>query len=390
MNKKKLSLIITLLFCLCPIIFGIPLAHAQNTSVSLSPSEVQANQVGETFDLTLGVENVQDLFSWKVVLVWDKTVLELVSSTEGSFLKDVDMTMFLATDPSKEALCSLMSKTSASGSGTLANFTFEIIDETVETWVNLTATELLSGDSSHTPIDHVISQETKVSVVGSTKPIAYAGDDQQVDEGTTVTFDGSGSVSANSTLEYSWSFVDGEQKNLTGKTATHIFQTPGTYEVTLTITNENNQIHTDNLSVEVMDTTAPIAQISSNANSGQAALGAQVIFDASDSEDLEGGKISSYLWNFGDGTTSTTDEPQIPYTYKKAGTYVVTVTVTDMNDNKASDGLTLLVGQSTPGGNQQQSYSTSSEFPTIILVIMVAVSVMVLGGSAFWLRKTIL
>ncbi|MBS0213277.1 MAG: PKD domain-containing protein, partial [Proteobacteria bacterium] len=41
------------------------------------------------------------------------------------------------------------------------------------------------------------------------------------------------------------------------------------------------------------------------------------------------GTIVSYSWTFGDGKTSTTKSPQ--HTYKKAGTYSVTETVTDNN-----------------------------------------------------------
>ncbi len=49
-------------------------------------------------------------------------------------------------------------------------------------------------------------------------------------------------------------------------------------------------------------------------------------FDSSDSEDSDG-TITSYLWDFGDGETSTQANPA--HTYGAAGTYDVTLTVTD-------------------------------------------------------------
>jgi PKD repeat protein len=51
-----------------------------------------------------------------------------------------------------------------------------------------------------------------------------------------------------------------------------------------------------------------------------------VTFSSAGSTDLDG-TIASYAWNFGDGTTSTSANPQ--HTYTLAGDYVVTLTVTD-------------------------------------------------------------
>lgn len=58
----------------------------------------------------------------------------------------------------------------------------------------------------------------------------------------------------------------------------------------------------------------------------------------------EGSAITAWAWNFGDGQTASTQNPS--HTYSSAGTYIVTLTVTnaDGTDNRA---LTILVSTSS-------------------------------------------
>jgi len=65
-------------------------------------------------------------------------------------------------------------------------------------------------------------------------------------------------------------------------------------------------------------------------------LGDIIVFNASKSYDPDGGKISSYKWNFDDGTPlQTVADPVITHNYTVEGTYNVNLTVTDDEGEKS-------------------------------------------------------
>ena len=68
----------------------------------------------------------------------------------------------------------------------------------------------------------------------------------------------------------------------------------------------------------------PVVVSSANVETGDTPLA--VTFSSAGTTDLDG-TIASYLWNFGDGSTSTSANPQ--HTYNVAGNYVATLTATD-------------------------------------------------------------
>jgi len=71
-----------------------------------------------------------------------------------------------------------------------------------------------------------------------------------------------------------------------------------------------------------------------------------ILFDGSYSHDSDG-SIKSYAWTFGDGSSGT--GMRVSHAYMRAGTYPVTLTVTDDDGNKGSASTTALIyGPNTP------------------------------------------
>ncbi|MFC6016016.1 PQQ-dependent sugar dehydrogenase [Plantactinospora solaniradicis] len=88
---------------------------------------------------------------------------------------------------------------------------------------------------------------------------------------------------------------------------------------------------------------SPIAVAAANRTSGPSPL--TVNFSSAGSSDPEGGALS-YLWTFGDGTTSTAANPT--KTYSTNGTYTPTLRVTDPTGLSATASLVITVGNAAP------------------------------------------
>jgi PKD repeat protein len=146
-------------------------------------------------------------------------------------------------------------------------------------------------------------------------------------------------------LTFAWDFGDGT--TATTANPAHTFTTAGTYDVTLTVSDDGTPALLSSevtLTITVTDANqAPTAIATSNVSSG--ILDLDVEFTGSTSSDPDAGDTLTYAWDFGDGTTATTANPS--HTFTTAGTYMVTLTVSDdgtpiLND---TDTITITVGK---------------------------------------------
>jgi PKD repeat protein len=161
-----------------------------------------------------------------------------------------------------------------------------------------------------------------------------------------VVFDASTSraPASNPIVSYSWNFGDGSTGS--GRTATHSFNIPGTYAVTLTIADAYNRTATTTQTVDVAGGATPTASFLFSPASPR--VGENVNFNASASRPATGRTIRTYEWDFGDGEQKTTTGPITSHDFQKAGDFNVTLVVTDDAGRQAVTSTTVTIGSDAP------------------------------------------
>jgi PKD repeat protein len=162
----------------------------------------------------------------------------------------------------------------------------------------------------------------------------------------TVVFDATSSRSPanNPIADYTWNFGDG--RAATGPVVSHAFQTAGTYAVTLTIRDSIGRSGSTSQAVTVSAGTNPTATIITSP--AEPAPGQAVQFNGTTSRPAPGRTITSYRWDFGDGTTGT--GATTSHVYTAVGAYRVVLIVTDDAGRTATATAEVAVAVVAPPG----------------------------------------
>jgi PKD repeat protein len=173
---------------------------------------------------------------------------------------------------------------------------------------------------------------------------------------------------ADDILSYRWEFGDGTISN--SSQPVHTYGKSGTYAVRCTVFDSWGDNDTKIINITITDLPPVIASLGVKSTSEP---GEKIYFRPS-VYDPEHGNLT-YLWDFGDGRSSTDPEPT--HTYSTAGTYRVTLSVSDGSSTTTSS-ATIKVATAT--GVPIDS-STALGFACLAVIGVIVVAALVWGIS---------
>ena len=206
--------------------------------------------------------------------------------------------------------------------------------------VTLTAT----GDGGSTTSEEVaINVETPLEA-----PTAdFTADTQSGTVELTVNFS---NASNGSQLSYLWDFGDGSA-TVSDENPTHVFTSTGSFTVTMTVTDPQNQSDSATMQIDVSEEVVIAPPVPAFIFAPATGTVNQDIAFTNQTT----GDATSYEWDFGDGSTSTEVSPA--HAYATSGTFTVTLTATNSGGSQSTT-QDILVNDAAPA--PEPGFSVSS------------------------------
>jgi len=223
--------------------------------------------------------------------------------------------------------------------GISPHFTFEIPSTYI---ITLTVGNESGNSDTDQMIVYVRDAEPPIDVE---PPFGDAGSDKTIRRGETFIFNGNKSSDNVGIINYTWNFTYNNTNTvLYGMSPSFKFDIPGTYNVSLNVTDARGNWATDVMVLTVRDSDEPIARAGEDVIIDQHET---MHFDASASYDDFW--ISNYTWNFVYGQNEIHLYGVMPdFAFDEVGMFPVTLTVTDADGHRDTDTLLVTVRDITP------------------------------------------
>ena len=145
---------------------------------------------------------------------------------------------------------------------------------------------------------------------------------------------------------WSWDFGDGSKS--IAQNPVHEYSNDGVYSIKLTVTNSKGSNSAQKVNYITVSTRPPSSNFYSNVTGGNVPLTVQFY-------DISTGSPASWSWNFGDGTSSSEQNPM--HTYFSAGTYEVNLVVSNSEGASSKTATITVLESSSSGGSKSGSGS---------------------------------
>lgn len=310
----------------------VMLAWDANTESTLGGYKVYYGQASGNYtsnmdvgnQTTYTVANLQDGATYYFAV----KAYDSARTTESGFSNEVSKTLgsstaaptanFSATPTSGNAPMSVTFADISTGNPTAWSWNFgdgttSTVQSPAHTYASA-GTYTVSLTASNSSGSNTVTKTNLISVTTAAPTANFSASPTSGTAPLAVTFN---DASSGNVTGWSWNFGDGTSS--TAKTAVKSYSNPGTYTVSLTVSGpsgSNTVTKTNYISVTAAP---PVANFTANPTSGTGPL--VVSFT-----DTSTGTVTGCSWNFGDGTSSTKQNPV--HTYANAGTYTVSLTAT--------------------------------------------------------------
>lgn len=193
-----------------------------------------------------------------------------------------------------------------------------------------------------------------ITVTDNQSPLAeFSFSPTDTQEGEPVFFDASASEDPDGEIvDYDWNFGDGAGGS--GREVSHTFPQARSYQVRLTVTDNQGATHTAFQTVDIGDNQPPTADFSISPDAPR--TNQLVTFDGGLSTDPDG-SIATYSWSLGNGVTR--EGQTVTTAYPAAGSYTVTLNVVDDKGKTATVNKTVsITGNQAPTASIEASATT--------------------------------
>ncbi|NIQ68272.1 MAG: PKD domain-containing protein, partial [Candidatus Aminicenantes bacterium] len=188
-----------------------------------------------------------------------------------------------------------------------------------------------------------------ISVTDNKPPVAaFSYSPQEPMVGDTIYFISESTDEDGTIVAYQWYFGDGSASTLKNPSHRYNVTQAATFNVQLIVTDDGGKTGsiTQGITLGSIENKAPTADFSYTPENPVIGDTIQFVSESTD----EDGWIASWQWDFGDGSTSTQENPQHQYNVNEQTVFAVKLTVTDNSGQTASKtkSITISEQENTP------------------------------------------
>ena len=236
-NSKQLAIPLRFkAICVIAIFLAIPSLVFARATVSIQPLEIESPAVGKEFSVDVAITDGENVAAYQVTVEFNPNTLALVDSKNADYLPAGAFVVPPIITDNDITLAATSLAGASNGNGTLATITFAVVNVDPST-IKFTAVLLSDPDANQLDVITTNGQITGPVDLNEAPVAVIEASPSKVFTGQTVSLSAAGSQDDSGIKTYVWHFGDGsstEQK----EAVTHVYNQPGNYTVTLTVTDD--------------------------------------------------------------------------------------------------------------------------------------------------------